>query len=71
MAKSICDAGWAMLRRMLLYKGIAQGVTVEIVSERLSSATCSAGGARSGPKGIAGLRIRQWVASVALCMIVT
>jgi putative transposase len=56
---------------MLLYKGIAQGVTVEIVSERLSSATCSAGGARSGPKGIAGLRIRQWVASVALCMIVT
>jgi putative transposase len=61
MAKSIHDAGWAMLRSMLQYKAIAHGATVEIVSERHSSATCSACGARSGPKGTAGLRVREWV----------
>jgi putative transposase len=61
MAKSIHDAGWAMLRSMLQYKAIAHGATVEIVSERHSSATCSACNARSGPKGIAGLRVREWV----------
>jgi len=60
MAKSIHDAGWAMLRSMLQYKAIAHGATVEVVSERYSSATCSACGARSGPKGAAGLRVREW-----------
>ncbi len=60
MAKSIYDAGWTMLRTMLLYKAMARGAVVEIVSERHSSATCSACGARSGPKGIAGLRVREW-----------
>ena len=60
MAKSISDAGWSMLRTMLQYKAIAHGATVEIVSERHSSATCSSCGARSGPKGIAGLRVREW-----------
>ena len=60
MAKSVSDAGWSMLRTMLQYKSIATGATCEIVSERHSSATCSACGARSGPKGIAGLRIREW-----------
>jgi len=63
MAKSVSDAGWSMLRMMLQYKSIATGATCEIVSERYSSATCSACGARSGPKGIAGLRIREWVCS--------
>ncbi len=60
MAKSIYDAGWAALRTMLQYKSIATGAVCEIVSERHSSATCSACGARSGPKGIAGLRVREW-----------
>ena len=60
MAKSIHDAGWSMFRNMLLYKGIALGSHVEIVSERHSSVTCSACGARSGPKGYRGLRVRQW-----------
>jgi putative transposase len=60
MAKSVHDAGWDMLRQMLRYKAMAHGASVEIVDERWSSATCSACGARSGPKGIAGLRVRSW-----------
>lgn len=61
LARSVGDAGWAMLRSMLQYKSIATGAICEIVSERHSSATCSACNARSGPKGIAGLRIREWM----------
>lgn len=61
MAKSIHDAGWSMLRHMILYKAMKLGSYAEIVSERHSSVTCSACNARSGPKGIAGLRVRDWV----------
>lgn len=61
MAKSVSDAGWSMLRQMLLYKAIALGAVVEVVNERHSSVTCSACGARSGPTGYRGLRVRDWV----------
>lgn len=63
MAKSVLDAGWSAFRHMLRYKGIRHGVLVEEVDERHSSATCSSCGARSGPKGIAGLRIRSFECS--------
>lgn len=60
MAKSVLDAGWSAFRHMLRYKGIRHGALVEEIDERHSSATCSSCGARSGPKGIAGLRIRSF-----------
>jgi IS605 OrfB family transposase len=60
MAKSVNDAAWTMFRTQLKYKAIRQCVVFEEVNEALSSVTCSACGSRSGPKGIAGLRIRQW-----------
>ena len=61
MAKSVSDAGWTMFRNMLQYKSIATGARCSIVNERFSSVTCSACGARSGPQGQKGLRIRVWV----------
>ena len=61
MAKSVLDASWSGFRSMLRYKAMRHGARYVEVDERGSSVTCSACGARSGPKGIAGLRMRLWV----------
>jgi putative transposase len=61
MAKSIHDAGWSEFRNMLSYKAIALGGVCEIVSEKWTTQACSECGSIGGPKGIAGLRIRDWV----------
>jgi IS605 OrfB family transposase len=61
MAKSVLDAGWSMFRTMLQYKSDDAGVWFEEVNEAYSTQTCSACDARSGPKGIAGLGIREWI----------
>jgi putative transposase len=61
MAKSVLDASWSGFRSMLRYKAMRHGARYVEVDERGSSVTCSACGARSGPKGIAGLRMRRWV----------
>src|SRR4029077_4856531 len=60
MAKSVLDAGWSMFRNQLRYKALRHGAVFEVVSERLSTQTCSGCGALGGPKGIAGLGIRHW-----------
>jgi IS605 OrfB family transposase len=61
MVKSILDAAWSSFRSMLRYKAIRHGVRYIESDERWSSATCSTCGARTGPKGIKGLRVREWV----------
>jgi putative transposase len=63
MAKSVYDASWSSFRDKLRYKAMAHGVVFEEVSEAFSSVTCSACGARSGPSGLKGLRIREWSCS--------
>ncbi|WP_052760837.1 MULTISPECIES: RNA-guided endonuclease TnpB family protein [Photorhabdus] len=62
MAKSVLDAGWAMLKTQLKYKAIARSVVFDVVNESYSTQTCSCCGAisDSSPKGRAGLRIREW-----------
>src|SRR6266478_7844984 len=59
-AKSVLDAGWSAFRTMLRYKCDFAGVTFAEVNEAFSTQTCSACSSRSGPKGIAGLGIREW-----------
>ena len=62
MAKSVLDAGWAMLKTQLEYKSIAtQGVFIE-VNESYTTQACSCCGciSASSPKGRAGLGIREW-----------
>ena len=60
MAKSVLDAGWSAFRHMLRYKAARrQAVCVEI-DERWTSQTCSECGSLGGPKGIAGLAVRDW-----------
>ncbi|WP_432743409.1 transposase [Methylobacter sp. G7] len=62
MAKSVLDAGWAMLKTQLEYKSIrTQGVFIE-VNESYTTQACSCCGciSASSPKGRAGLGIREW-----------
>ncbi len=60
MAKSVLDAGWSTLRTMLQYKGDNAGCMVREVNESYSTQECSVCHARTGPKGLEGLAVRQW-----------
>lgn len=62
MAKSVLDAGWAMLKTQLEYKAIARSVVFEVVNEKYSTQMCSCCGVipASSPKGRADLGIREW-----------
>ena len=64
MSKSVLDAGWSQFRTMLSYKCDAAGAWFLEVNEAYSTQTCSVCKARSGPKGIAGLGIREWQCGV-------
>lgn len=63
MAKSVLDAGWSSFKNMLQYKTMASGGIFVCVPEQNTSRTCSDCGAVGGPKGIAGLGIREWTCS--------
>jgi IS605 OrfB family transposase len=65
MAKSVLDAGWADLKRMLSYKSIRNGGSTLEVSEAYTTQVCSCCGALPDgrPKGIADLGIREWTCS--------
>jgi IS605 OrfB family transposase len=65
MAKSVLDAGWAMLKAQLKYKAIGRGVVYSEVNEAYSTQTCSCCGSipDSSPKGRASLGVRSWVCS--------
>ena len=60
MAKSVHDAGWSDFKRMLSYKAIRHGGRMIEVPEIMTTQLCSSCTARSGPKGIAQLGIREW-----------
>lgn len=62
MAKSIHDAGTSMFRTMLKYKASAQQHCIYVeVNEAYSTQTCSSCHTVSGPKGLEGLGVREWV----------
>ena len=60
MAKSVLDAGWSTFRTQLQYKGDSAGSWVREVNEAYSTQECSCCHARTGPKGLEGLGVRQW-----------
>ena len=63
MAKSVLDAGWSTFRTQLQYKGDSAGSWVREVNEAYSTQECSCCHARTGPKGLEGLAVRQWACS--------
>ncbi len=60
MAKSVLDSGWGMFKTFLRYKGQQTGRNVEVINESYTSRTCSNCGSLSGPRGVNGLRVRDW-----------
>lgn len=63
MAKSITDASPSMFKTMLEYKASARQCVYVEVDEAYTTQTCSTCQARSGPKGLKGLGVREWVCS--------
>jgi len=63
MAKSVSDTGWFDFKVMLAYKAIRLGVEMKEVNESFSTVTCSNCLERTGPSGLSGLRVRDWVCS--------
>jgi transposase len=62
MAKSVLDAGWTAFRSMLSYKtAMRRGARFVEANERHSTQSCSECGARGGPSGPKGLRVRSWI----------
>ena len=60
MAKSVLDAGFSALKTMLKYKCENAGVLFEEVNESYTTRTCNFCRGDSGPRGVNGLRIREW-----------
>lgn len=58
--KSALDAAWGLLKQQLSYKCAYAGRVYAVVDESYSTQTCSCCGSRTGPKGVAGLGIREW-----------
>lgn len=64
MAKSVLDSGWAMFKTQLTYKSLEAASVFKEVNESYSTQDCSACGARTGPKGMADLKVSRWVCPV-------
>jgi transposase len=58
--KSVASSGHAQLRGMLAYKSPASGTRYVEVDAKFSTLTCSVCSARSGPRGLGMLAVRQW-----------
>jgi putative transposase len=60
-AKSALDGGWGLLKAQLHTKGRRAGRWVNDVPEKYSTQTCSTCWALTGPTGLIGLNVRQWI----------
>jgi transposase len=59
--KSVASSGHAQLRSMLAYKCHIGGTEYIEVASKNSTRTCSNCGGLSGPTGLSGLAVREWV----------
>ena len=60
MGKSVASSSHAQLRNMISYKSIQIGTKYVEVLSRNSTITCSSCGALTGPRGLVGLKVRNW-----------
>jgi putative transposase len=58
--KSVASSGHYQLRSMLSYKSRTSGSVYVEPDSKNSTITCSACGSLSGPRGLAGLKVREW-----------
>ena len=62
--KSVSDAGISQLRKFIIYKGDNHNRLVKLVDSKYTTMTCSNCGALTGPTGLDGLAVRDWVCGV-------
>lgn len=58
--KSVASSGHYQLRQMFLYKSRTGGSEYDEPDSKKSTIICSACGAETGPRGLAGLKVRHW-----------
>ena len=58
--KSVTEASLRQLIGMITYKGNICGRTIVPVNSKFTTMTCSSCGTISGPKGLVGLKVRNW-----------
>lgn len=58
--KSVQSSGHYQMRQMFSYKSPTSGTEYDEPDSKKSTITCSACGALSGPRGLAGLKVRHW-----------
>lgn len=61
--KSVASSAHSQLRHFLAYKSPKSGTQYVEVGHRFSTKTCNQCGSKTGPSGIAGLSVRNWVCS--------
>lgn len=61
MAKGVLDAGWHQIKTFLSYKSLRRGGRMLEINERNSTITCSVCLQKTGPSGLSGLGIREWI----------
>jgi transposase len=61
--KSSTDASIGVIRNLLKYKALRHSGYCYEVSENSSTVTCSACHKRTGPSGLSGLGVREWICS--------
>jgi len=62
--KSVSEASLGDLVRKLTYKSKVCGRQLKPVNSKFTTMTCNSCGSLTGPKGIAGLKVRHWVCKV-------
>lgn len=61
--KSVSDAGISQLRQFISYKSENHGRKCVLVDSKNTTLTCSTCGAKTGPTGLGGLKVRSWECS--------
>jgi len=62
--KSVGDGGINQLRNFIIYKSENHGRKIKLVDSKNTTMTCSCCGAISGPSGMSGLAVRNWVCRI-------
>lgn len=63
MSSGVHDAAWGQLKEFCHYKSLRRGGMMLEINERKSTITCSSCLEDTGPSGLSGLGVREWICS--------
>ena len=62
-AKSTTDTAWFQVKSMFAYKSKMLGIECKLINENWTTQTCSSCLKITGPRGLTGLPVREWICS--------